>query len=149
MLITGESANWNIRTLSRKWTKASGSVQLPILLFRQIDEIAASPPCPNAVLEGIHTFRVAAQHERAKPVQGSETKVASLWADKGSAICLYEVNPPEAGVAVEVHQDAGHCQIVGPLPAWSDALVVDGNWSARGWGLALWSRRTFLPHCVS
>jgi hypothetical protein len=108
MLITGESANWNIRTLSRKWRKASGSVQLPILLFRQIDEIAATAPSPHAVLELRHVLRVAAQHERAKTVQGCEAVIPRLWADKGSAICLYEVNPPEAGVAVEVHQDAGH-----------------------------------------
>jgi hypothetical protein len=87
-------------------------LQLPILPISQVDVGAASAPRSNAVLEGIHAFRIAAHHEGTKAIQGSEAIVTSLCADEGSAIGFYKVNPPEAGVAVEVHQDAGHGGIV-------------------------------------
>jgi hypothetical protein len=87
--------------------------QLPILLSRQIDIVAASTPCPNAVLERRHVLRVASHHERAKPVQGGEAIVACLLDDESSAIGFYKVNPPEAGVAVIVHQDAVCSRLVG------------------------------------
>jgi hypothetical protein len=47
--------------------------------------------------------------------RANEAIVPCLRADKGSAISFYKVNPPEAGVAVEVHQDAGHGGILKPL----------------------------------
>ena len=45
--------------------------------------------------------------------------VASIWAYQGPAISLYEVNPPQGFVIVEIHQDAGHVSRP-PLPLRED-----------------------------
>jgi hypothetical protein len=54
------------------------------------------------------------------------------WTYQGSGISLYEVNPPTVIAVVVIHQGARHGGIVGRLAACASALVVDGNWSARG-----------------
>jgi hypothetical protein len=106
-------------------------LQFGILLVRDVDEVAASAPRPNTALKLWHVLRVAAQNKRAQAIQCCEVVVAVVGTNDGLAIGLYEVNAPQVFVLLEVQQDAGHGGILGQLPVFVRALVVDGNWSAR------------------
>jgi hypothetical protein len=64
------------------------------LFVRDVDEVAASVPSPNAALEFWHVLRIASHKKRAQPIQGGEAKVVGWGTNDGPAIGLYEVNAP-------------------------------------------------------